>query len=176
VQTAVYDRSGTLVVTASWDRSARVWDSMTGDPLTPALWHLRALSRASFLSDGRHILTTDNAGISWIWDPPSDQRPLADILRTSQVVSGRNSRESVNTQPEILPQKWRQLHSAYPALFGTTKEERMNWHRFQADACESEEQWFGAAFHLRWLLSYVPADSSISNRLASVRLRQRASP
>src|SRR5437867_2618354 len=57
VQDAALSRDGRLAVTACYDKTVRVWDATTGDPLTPPLKHSNTVSAVAFSPDGRRVLT-----------------------------------------------------------------------------------------------------------------------
>ncbi len=72
---AAFSPEGERVVTASRDRTARVWDALTGQPLTPPLPHDRAVSRAAFSPDGHRVLTVSQDNLTRVWDADTG-RPL----------------------------------------------------------------------------------------------------
>jgi len=45
------------VVTASWDKTTRVWDAATGKPLIGALEHQDRVASAAFSPDGTRVVT-----------------------------------------------------------------------------------------------------------------------
>jgi WD40 repeat protein/serine/threonine protein kinase/tetratricopeptide (TPR) repeat protein len=71
-----FSLDGRLLLT--WGEAvARVWDTATGRPVTPALQHENAsVSHAAISPDGKHVLTTDSDGKLRVWDVASGQ-PVA---------------------------------------------------------------------------------------------------
>jgi WD40 repeat protein/tetratricopeptide (TPR) repeat protein len=53
---------------ASADSAARVWDRVTGQPLTPVLRHPGGVAKAQFLLDGRRVLTSGLDRTWRLWD------------------------------------------------------------------------------------------------------------
>jgi WD40 repeat protein/tRNA A-37 threonylcarbamoyl transferase component Bud32 len=64
VLTSVFSPDGSRVLTASHDKTAVIWDAMTGDRIASLEGHTAVLSKAEFSSDGRLILTVSHGGIS----------------------------------------------------------------------------------------------------------------
>ncbi|MBI2947272.1 MAG: protein kinase, partial [Verrucomicrobia bacterium] len=61
-----FSPDGRRLVTASGDRTARVWDAHTGEPLTPPLRHSAEVGYASFSSDGsRVVIATEATAQVW---------------------------------------------------------------------------------------------------------------
>ena len=54
---AAFSPYGTRVVTASLDKTARVWDEATGKALTSALEHQDQVWNAAFNLDGTRVVT-----------------------------------------------------------------------------------------------------------------------
>jgi len=64
VTSVSFSRFGTLLVTASLDRDARIWNVATGD-LVRLLRHNTAVRDAQFSPDGRFVITAANRGGLW---------------------------------------------------------------------------------------------------------------
>src|SRR5439155_24288956 len=78
-----FSPDGQQVVTASWDKTARVWDSRTGQPLTEPLKHDEPLVSASFSPDGLKVVTTCLDLTARVWDsrtgePPTERLTIRD--------------------------------------------------------------------------------------------------
>ncbi len=71
VDSAVFDPSGSLVLTASTDRTARIWDARTGRQLLTFSGHRQMLTSASFSANGQTVLTTSADGTARLWEVSS---------------------------------------------------------------------------------------------------------
>ena len=67
---AAFSRDGKSVVTASWDNTARLWDSATGKPLGPPLQHQREVVAAAFSPDGKRVVTASFDKTARLWKAP----------------------------------------------------------------------------------------------------------
>jgi len=67
VRDARFSGDGKFAVTASEDRTARIWDAASGDELA-RLQHGAAVESAGFSPDGRRVLTTVQGGSVQLWD------------------------------------------------------------------------------------------------------------
>jgi hypothetical protein len=76
VVSAAFSLDGTRVVTASYDKTARVWDAGTGKPLTGPLKHQDRVQTAVFSPDGNRIVTASEDQTARVWDFPVDQGTL----------------------------------------------------------------------------------------------------
>lgn len=65
------DRAEGRVVTASFDRTARVWDLATGKPVSRPLRHDQGVSDADFSPDGTLVLTGSWDGTMRLWQLPA---------------------------------------------------------------------------------------------------------
>ncbi len=65
---ARFSPDGARVVTASEDRTARVWSVASGEPVTPPLEHGARVTSAEFSPDGREVLTAALDGRARLWD------------------------------------------------------------------------------------------------------------
>jgi WD40 repeat protein len=68
VESAVFSPDGRRILTASWDRTARLWDAGTGAPVQVLRGHKGAVQSAVFSPDGRRILTASWDRTAWLWD------------------------------------------------------------------------------------------------------------
>jgi hypothetical protein len=68
VWSAAFSPDGTRVVTASWDKTARMWDAATGKPLTSALEHQDVVVSAAFSPEGTRVFTASWDKTARVWD------------------------------------------------------------------------------------------------------------
>ena len=73
VTSARFSPDGRQLVTASKDRTARVWDAQTGQPLTPPFPHEDAVTSARFSPDGRRVVTASADGTARVWEVKTGQ-------------------------------------------------------------------------------------------------------
>jgi WD40 repeat protein len=65
---AAFSADGRLLVTASDDKSAQVWDAATGRPMGPPLAHTDLVVSAQFSPDGTRLATASKDSQVSIWD------------------------------------------------------------------------------------------------------------
>ena len=70
VLAARFEPQGKWFVTASLDQTARIWDTTTGQPLSPPLQHSAAVNALDISPDGRRILTGSGDGTVRLWQAP----------------------------------------------------------------------------------------------------------
>ena len=63
-----FSPDGKMIVTCSWDHTARVWDAATGQPLSPWLVHQKSVHCAAFSPDSRLVATASEDGTARVWD------------------------------------------------------------------------------------------------------------
>jgi WD40 repeat protein/TPR repeat protein len=68
VRSAAYSPDGTRIVTASEDKTARIWDSRTGMQLTQLSGHTDHIASAAYSPDGTRIVTASDDKTVRIWD------------------------------------------------------------------------------------------------------------
>jgi WD40 repeat protein len=68
ILSAGFSPNGKLAVTGSADRTARVWNAVTGDSVATLAGHDAAVTRAVFSPDGLYILTESEKKSARLWD------------------------------------------------------------------------------------------------------------
>ncbi len=91
VVSAQFSPDGTRVVTASQDKTARLWDARTGQPLGEAMTHQDAVWSAQFSPDGARVVTASweiggNRGAARLWDARTGQ-PLGEAMTYQEGVN-----------------------------------------------------------------------------------------
>ena len=73
VWSAAFSPDGKRIVTASEDKTARVWDAESGKPIgEPLKGHEGAVTSAAFSPDGKRIVTASEDKTARMWD--ADER------------------------------------------------------------------------------------------------------
>src|SRR3990172_655381 len=85
VTSAVFSPDGSLVATASRDKTARVWSMATGEPAGPPIQHRDVVNRIEFSPDGRKVVTASEDGTARVWDTVTAE-PLTPPLRHERAV------------------------------------------------------------------------------------------
>ena len=81
-----YSLDGTKILTASADRTARIWDAQTGAQLTAPLEHDAAVDSAAFSPDGKQVVTGSAESKVRIWDAASGKPTSAPLNLNGAVV------------------------------------------------------------------------------------------
>ena len=76
VQDAEFSRDGSLVVTASADGAARLWNGRTGAQIGGDLVHVKTVHTAEFSPDDRRIVTASYDGTAAVWNSHTGERLL----------------------------------------------------------------------------------------------------
>jgi WD40 repeat protein len=85
VVSAAFSRDGSRVVTASSDKTARVWDATTGKPLASPLEHQEKVWSAAFSPDSTRIVTASDDKTARVWDAATSL-PLTGPLEHQEAV------------------------------------------------------------------------------------------
>jgi WD40 repeat protein len=173
---ARFSPDGRWIVTAGGG-GTRVWET-NGEPITPLVRHPWATASVRFIGEGRHVLAKRSYGESILWELPADNRPIEDLTKLAELLSGHRIDASGSEFPlttEELQAAWRQLQSRQPAQFEQAAGEVAQWHRAWAWAGEKDKQWFSALFHLERLLAAAPGDASLLARRDHARKQLPAS-
>ena len=86
VTSAAFSRDGTRIVTASYDKTARLWDAATGEPIgVPLAGHTDYVAGAAFSPDGKRIVTVSADKTARLWDAETGEQigHRSPVIRTS---------------------------------------------------------------------------------------------
>jgi WD40 repeat protein len=84
---AAFSPDGTRVVTASGDKTARIWDAATGKPLTSPLEHRSQVFNAAFSPDGTRVATASDDSTARVWDAATGKPITAPLAHQAGVLS-----------------------------------------------------------------------------------------
>ena len=68
IYVAAFSLDGKLIVTASVDHSARVWEAVSGQLLATLTGHAGPVNDAAFSPDGKRVVTASDDGTARVWD------------------------------------------------------------------------------------------------------------
>jgi tetratricopeptide (TPR) repeat protein len=85
VAKVAFSPDGKAVLTGSWDRTAQLWDPLTGRPLVPPLRHQGPVVAVAFSPDGTNAVTGSADKTARLWDM-STGRPIGPPLRHDKLV------------------------------------------------------------------------------------------
>ena len=71
------------MVTASFDKTARIWDARTGEPIGKPLQHDDDVWAATFDATGARVVTASEDKTARIWDAPPTGQALLDQVRAT---------------------------------------------------------------------------------------------
>jgi hypothetical protein len=86
VNHVAFSPDGQMVLTASQDRTARLWKATTGEPAMRPLTHGGNVTQASFSPDGRRVATASSDYTARVWDGQTGD-PVTSPLKHSLFVS-----------------------------------------------------------------------------------------
>jgi hypothetical protein len=91
VRYAEFSPDGSRIVTASYDKTARVWDARTGLALTRPLQHADWVFSAHFSPDGLRVVTASKDNTARVWDAATGMPISAPMKHQEGVYSARFS-------------------------------------------------------------------------------------
>ena len=80
MRTAAFSPDGTRVVTASEDKTARVWEAAEGKEIAVLKGHAGVVESAAFSPDGKRVVTASRDKTARLWDAdrPARRSPSLD--------------------------------------------------------------------------------------------------
>jgi hypothetical protein len=97
VLSAAFSPDGTRVVTASGDKTVRVWDAATSKPLAPPFVHQGRVRSTAFSPDGTRVVTASADKTARIWETRLDETPPRRVVRAGRAQSLRAQRRRART-------------------------------------------------------------------------------
>jgi WD40 repeat protein len=174
---AIFNRNGKYIATAS-ARGARLWDGLTGEPLSPWLTRAEALAvRASDIQfapgDDRLAnwgwLTAGGSGMpAGVWNLQPDSRQL-ELLQAHALVLGGEA--PGRTTFDLVP-AWAKLKATCPERVAVSQEQALCWHRALAEWCYVASDRYGLTAHTRPLCAAYPEDRLLRRWAAGGLLNQ----
>ena len=175
---AQFSPDGRTIVTASDDKTARLWDAAAGRELQ-RLKHDSSVRAASFSPDGRTVVTASSDGTARLWgigplsipDTMDADRLRAWVLvRTSQDFTAEGALRPLGIEERD------QQRRTYEAEGGDWQPslDPQKWHLAKADEAEAGKAWFAAHFHLNRLLLTDPNNADLRRRRDEAEGRLKA--
>ena len=84
IRSFAFSPDGRLLVSGSFDRTARIWDARTGR-LLHVLQHQGYVVAETFSRDGHSLVTSSQDGAAYVWDVATGQRELLLVGPTEEV-------------------------------------------------------------------------------------------
>ncbi len=85
VHSAFFSPDGRFVVTASWDGIVRIWDVVSGIPVTKPIRHEGNVNSAVFSPNGEYVVTASSDSTARVWNASTGE-PLTPLLQHNDVV------------------------------------------------------------------------------------------
>ena len=133
--------------------TARVWCAETGEPVTPRYKQAGPVEDAGFSPDGRQVVTTR------VHDFYPDKRPVSDLKRIADLLSGRRLASDTITTPlssDELRREWTALATTYRGTFEASPIQVQAWHREKALSLAADGAWEQAVAHLDQAIAAGP--------------------
>lgn len=71
IDLALLGPGASTVLTGSKDKTARLWNTLSGEPLSPSLFHTNGVSALAICSDDRLLASGDISGVVYLWERSS---------------------------------------------------------------------------------------------------------
>ena len=100
VRSAAFSTDGTRVVTASDDKTARIWDGHTGAAVGALLQHEDVVTSAAFSADGTRVVTASSDQTARLWDVSIGTSADAELLASlAEAVAGERVSDLGGVEP-----------------------------------------------------------------------------
>jgi WD40 repeat protein/Flp pilus assembly protein TadD len=172
---AAFSADGRLVatVTAGSRGIMRVWDAVTGEPVTPRFPfadanNSNAPGHVAFSPAGDRLLICGFYPRRREWDVAPDGRPVPDLVSFAEVLSGHRIDPVSGLVPlegERFQRAWTNLRARYPQSFASSPQDAaLAWHVEQSDTYQRQQRWAAAIWHLDHLIPAQPRWMHLNDR------------
>jgi WD40 repeat protein len=102
VKQYAFSPDNTMLLSVSWDQTARIWSLPQGQPLGQPLKHMANAEKCAWSHDSRYFVTAQNDGLIRVW-----QRPEADLVIGQEFGWGFMTRPRVSFDGRlVVPGLW----------------------------------------------------------------------
>ena len=112
VRKSVFSPDGTMLLTASWDSTARLWSLPTGQPIGHPLTHMAFVDLCAWSHDARYVATAQTGGLVRVW-----QRPVDGLVTAKENGWGECPRVSFDGRLAV-PGLWHESPNGGPNVTG----------------------------------------------------------
>ena len=109
IYSAQFSPDGQRLVTAPADKTARLWDVLSGKPIGEPMQHESAIRSAQFSSDGRRVVTASADKTARLWDALSG-KPIGEPMRHEGAVRcaqfGPDGQRVVTASADMTARLW----------------------------------------------------------------------
>ena len=120
VTSAQFSPDGQRMVTASADKTARVWDAASGKPIGEPMKHEDTVNSAQFSPDGQRVVTASEDKTARLWDAASG-KPIGEPMKHEDAV---NSAQFSPDGQRVVTASWDKTARLWDAVIMTDKDTR----------------------------------------------------
>jgi roadblock/LC7 domain-containing protein len=117
VTSAQFNPNGRRVVTASWDKTARLWDAASGKPIGELMKHEGLVFSAQFSPDGQQVVTASADKTARLWDAGSG-KAIGEPMKHEDVVNSAQFSPDGQRIVTVLEDKTARLWAASGGSIG----------------------------------------------------------
>jgi hypothetical protein len=118
VNSAQFSPDGQRVVTASADKTARLWDATSGKAIGEPMKHEDVVNSAQFSPDGQRVVTVLEDKTALLWDAASG-KPIGEPMRHKDVI---NSAQFSPDGQCVVTASWDKTARLWDAVIATDKD------------------------------------------------------